>query len=61
MDVKKILGYVDHTVLGQSTALDDIKALIDDAIKYETASVCIPPSYVAQAVDYAKGAFPYAR
>ncbi|MBR2674437.1 MAG: deoxyribose-phosphate aldolase [Mogibacterium sp.] len=53
MDVKKILSYVDHTLLAPTATWDEIKAVIDDGIKYETATVCIPPSYVAQAKDYA--------
>ena len=49
METKDILKYVDHTLLAQTAKWEDIKALIDDGIKYETASVCIPPGYVAQA------------
>ena len=53
METKEILKYCDHTLLAQTATWDDIKAIIDDGIKYETASVCIPPAYVAQAKDYA--------
>ena len=53
MDVKKILSYADHTLLAPTATWDEIKAVIDDGIKYETATVCIPPSYVAQAREYA--------
>ena len=53
METKDILKYCDHTLLAQTATWDDIKAIIDDGIKYETASVCIPPGYVAQAKDYA--------
>ena len=53
MDTKEILKYCDHTLLAQTATWEDIKAIIDDGIKYETASVCIPPGYVAQAKDYA--------
>ena len=52
MDIKEILSKVDHTVLGQAATWADIKALCDDGMKYETASVCIPPSYVKQAAEY---------
>ncbi|MBQ6456963.1 MAG: deoxyribose-phosphate aldolase [Mogibacterium sp.] len=55
MDVKKILGHCDHTLLKQTATWEDIRQIIDDGIKYQTASVCIPPSYVGQAADYAKG------
>ena len=41
MDIKEILSHVDHTELSPAARLDDIKLLIDDAIKYSTATVCI--------------------
>ena len=52
MDVKEILSHVDHTLLKQDATWEDIKGICDDAMKYETASVCIPASYVKQAADY---------
>ena len=52
MDVKKILSMCDHTLLLQTSTWDEIKQICDDAIKYETASICIPPCYVKQARDY---------
>ena len=52
MDVDKILAACDHTLLHQDATFDDIRALCDDAIKYGTASVCIPPSFVGLAKDY---------
>ena len=52
MDVKDILTYCDHTLLSQMATCDDIKATLDDAIKYKTASACIPPSFVARAKEY---------
>lgn len=52
MEIKDILSKVDHTVLGQASTWDDIKALCDDGIKYGCASVCIPPSYVKKAKEY---------
>ena len=55
MDINKILGHCDHTLLKQTATWEDIKQIIDDGIKFQTASVCIPPSYVRQAADYAKG------
>ena len=55
MDIKEILSHVDHTELSPAARLDDIKLLIDDAVKYSTATVCIPQSYVAQAAEYAAG------
>ena len=58
METKDILKYCDHTLLAQTATWDDIKALIDDGMKYETASVCLPPSYVAQAKAYSGGRLP---
>ena len=55
MDIKKILSIVDHTLLAPSATENEIKALCDDAIRYGTASVCIPPSYVKFASDYLGG------
>lgn len=52
MDITDILGMVDHTLLSQTATWEEIKALCDDAVKYKTASVCIPPCYVKQASDY---------
>lgn len=55
MDIRKILGKCDHTLLLQTATWEEIRALLDDAIRYQTASVCIPPCYVKQAADYAAG------
>ena len=55
MDVNEILSKCDHTLLSVTATWGDIKALIDDGIKYHTASVCIPPCYVAEAKKYAQG------
>jgi deoxyribose-phosphate aldolase len=52
MEIEKILSVCDHTLLHQDATFDDIKALCDDAIKYHTASVCIPPCYVKEAKAY---------
>lgn len=52
MDVKEILKHVDHTLLTQTAAWEEIRQICDDAIAYGTASVCIPPSYVKQVKDY---------
>lgn len=48
----KIATYVDHTLLVQTAAWEEIRQLCDDALLYQTASVCIPPSYVKQAKEY---------
>ena len=52
---EEILSKVDHTLLGVDATWDDIKVIIDDGIRYKTASVCIPASFVKRASDYAKG------
>ena len=52
MEIKDILSKVDHTLLAQSATWSEIKAICDDGMKYETASVCIPASYVKQAKEY---------
>ena len=52
MKLNEILARCDHTLLAQSATWEDIKAICDDGIKYATASVCIPASYVKQAKEY---------
>ena len=52
MDVSKILGMVDHTLLAQGATWDEIRTVCDDGLRYGCASVCIPPSYVKQAKEY---------
>ncbi len=57
-DVKNILAHVDHTLLSQTATWSEIRALCDDGMKYGTASVCIPASYVKQAAAYVAGKLP---
>ncbi len=52
MNVKDILKKCDHTLLGVTSTFEQIKELCDDGIKYQTASVCIPPCYVKKAKEY---------
>ncbi len=52
MKISEILSKCDHTLLSQSATWDDIKAICDDGIKFATASVCIPASYVKRAKEY---------
>ena len=52
MDINEILSRVDHTLLTQGATWDEIKAICDDGMRYKTASVCIPASYVKAAKDY---------
>lgn len=53
MDVKEILSRCDHTLLTVSATWSDIKQVLDDGIKYHTASACIPPCFVKKAKAYA--------
>lgn len=55
MDKQEILKTVDHTLLTQTATWNEIKQICDDAIKYKTASVCIPAAYVKRAKEYVKG------
>ena len=55
METSEILKHVDHTLLLQTSTWEEIRQICDDAMKYQTASVCIPPSYVKQASDYVQG------
>lgn len=55
MDINEILSHVDHTLLTQGATWDEIRQICDDAVRYQTASVCIPPSYVKQAGEYLGG------
>ena len=52
MNIQKLLSYVDHTLLSQQATWDEIRALLDDGMKYACASCCIPASYVKQAKEY---------
>ena len=52
MEITQILAKCDHTLLTQTATWDDIKKICDDGMKYNTASVCIPPYFVKQAKEY---------
>lgn len=58
MEQKKVLEIVDHTLLGVASTWEEIKVILDDAMKYETASACIPASYVKEAAEYVNGKLP---
>ena len=55
MEISEILAKVDHTLLAQTATWDEIRNLCDDGMKYRTASVCIPASFVRQAREYVGG------
>lgn len=52
MDTNKILAHCDHTLLSPTATWEDIKKICDEGMKYQTASVCIPPCFVGKAKDY---------
>ncbi|MFT4147035.1 MAG: deoxyribose-phosphate aldolase [Mobilitalea sp.] len=54
MEKQVIFEKVDHTLLTQTATWDEIKVICDDAIAYQVASVCIPPSFVKQVKEYVK-------
>lgn len=58
MEKKDILKTVDHTLLTQTATWAEIRQILDDAMKYGTASACIPASYVKQAAEYVEGKLP---
>lgn len=58
MEIHEILSHVDHTLLTQTATWAEIRQICDDAVKYRTASVCIPPSYVKRAAEYLSGRIP---
>jgi deoxyribose-phosphate aldolase len=53
--VRSLISICDHTNLSPKATLEDVKALVDDGIKYGASSVCIPPCYVKDAKEYADG------
>ena len=55
MDITEILAKCDHTLLAPSATWPQIRAICDDGMKYHTASVCIPASFVKQAKEYVGG------
>ena len=58
MENKEILCHVDHTLLTQTATWEEIRQICEDGVKYQVASVCIPPSYVKQASEYLEGRLP---
>jgi deoxyribose-phosphate aldolase len=58
MDIEKILSRIDHTLLLPSAKWEEIKEICDDALKFKTACVCIPPCFVRKAAGYLAGALP---
>ena len=58
MELREILAKCDHTILRQTATWEDVRKVVDEGIKYGTASVCIPPCFVGQAKEYSGGRVP---
>lgn len=58
MTLEAIMSCVDHTLLSPGATLKEMCEVCDDAIKYKTASICIPPSYVKAMSEYSQGRIP---
>lgn len=58
MEKKELLHMADHTLLAPDATWEQIRETLDDAVKYETASACIPASYVKRAAEYVQGRLP---
>ena len=52
MNTSDVLKIVDHTLLAQTATWAEIREILDDAMKFQTASACIPAAYVKQAAEY---------
>ena len=55
MEISEILSKVDHTCLSLTAGAKDIEKTVDEAIAYKTAAVCVPPSFVGEAVRRSAG------
>ncbi len=51
MENSAILSHVDHTLLKAVASWEEVKQLCREAVTYKTASVCIPPSYIARVAE----------
>ena len=58
IDRREILRHVDHTLLAPTATWEELQVLCDEALQYETASVCVPPNRVKQVKDYLCGRMP---
>lgn len=58
MERSELLRHVDHTLLRPEATWAEIQQLCDEALKYHTASVCVPPAYVSRCANYLRGRIP---
>ena len=54
MENQEILAKVDHTVLSQTSTWEEVKKVCEEGILAQVASVCVPPCYVKEAVEFVK-------
>lgn len=52
MNKQEIMRHVDHTILTTTATWEQVQEICDQGLKYNTASVCIPPRYVKKAHQY---------
>lgn len=48
MNKEAIYGLIDHTLLKATSTWEQIQAICEESIRYHTASICIPPSFIKQ-------------
>jgi len=58
LEKREILRFVDHTLLKQTATWEEIREICREGLENGTASVCIPPAFVAQASEYLQGRLP---
>lgn len=58
MEKQEILRFIDHTLLKQTATWEEIREVCREGLEYGTASVCIPPAFVARASAYLQGRLP---
>lgn len=51
MKKSEILSHVDHTLLQAVATWPEIQTLCDEAVANQTASVCVPPSYIKRIAE----------
>lgn len=47
--------YIDHTILKPTTLIADIEKLCNEAMQYNFAAVCVPPTFVKRAKELLEG------
>lgn len=58
MNLQEILSRTDHTLLNPTAKGKQLAALVEEAARHHTASVCVPPCWVKDAVELGKGQVP---